>query len=826
MPIPEFVARAVAHYPRRFFLAALAIAAASLAAIIVGVGFDSQVVNLLPGKFDSVKALKLYDEKFEQARELTYAVQDKTGEVDLEGFIDHLVGRLQEQPWVVRVMDRSPIEMSDGLIDLQSLSVSLLLNLPPQQFDEAIRLLEPGRIEQKVGRLREDLAAGSPKAQMQLEFDPLGPVGAALAPLSGTITLENTDPMASPDGALRIVSVVTMQDSLSTPASRLLMMKVEKFNRETLATWEGSAPKLMVTGRAAYVAEMSGGMERDIGTTMLSSILLVALVFYIGFRRVLPLFGILATLLLACVAAVATGGLFLRELNLITIGFCSILVGLGVDFGMLLFGTYQSERDDGREHEAAIAAAIRRLGGAVGFGALTTAAAFLCLLWSGSAGFAQLGMLIAIGIIFAAVFMMSFFFAFSGKRYRPRSHDVVLAATHRGIDFIIARWRLLLLVSGLPLALLTFYAFSPVGVLHFEADPSLLEPENSRAGEALRAIRQEIPAAEVEPVLVLLQSQSPESAERDWKKLDAHWRKLKGEGKIAGFTSPAAFAVSPERQLRNAAKLSVPALERSKSALAAAVAAQGFSDAAFASSSLLIDRLLSVARGDHRLLDWRQALPIASPWWFLLERYFSNDPAVAAAYITPASSIADPEAKNALRELLTVPGPRLYFSGWSYTLADLIPWSKSKLIQLSVLMVAVNSILLLFHVRSARHLVILLASLLFATGALIACLKFFGLSLHLFNVLAFPLVLGVGVDYGIYVMLAARETGDLRTNLVSMLRPVLLSGLTTLAGFGSLGLAHHPALAGLGVVCGLGIAWCLVITFTFTLPACLWIRPK
>ena len=46
----------------------------------------------------------------------------------------------------------------------------------------------------------------------------------------------------------------------------------------------------------------------------------------------------------------AAGGLIFHELNLITIGLCSILVGLGVDFGMLLYGSYQSQRNVGVEH--------------------------------------------------------------------------------------------------------------------------------------------------------------------------------------------------------------------------------------------------------------------------------------------------------------------------------------------------------------------------------------------------------------------------------------------------------------------------------------------
>jgi predicted RND superfamily exporter protein len=104
---------------------------------------------------------------------------------------------------------------------------------------------------------------------------------------------------------------------------------------------------------------------------------------------------------------------------------------------------------------------------------------------------------------------------------------------------------------------------------------------------------------------------------------------------------------------------------------------------------------------------------------------------------------------------------------------------------------------------------------------MLASLKVLGVALNLFNILAFPLVLGIGVDYGIYVVGAMRAGMDLRRSLRSVVKPVLLSGLTTTAGFASLALAKNPALQGLGIVCALGVAWCLVSTFFFILPACL-----
>ena len=163
-----------------------------------------------------------------------------------------------------------------------------------------------------------------------------------------------------------------------------------------------------------------------------------------------------------------------------------------------------------------------------------------------------------------------------------------------------------------------------------------------------------------------------------------------------------------------------------------------------------------------------------------------------------------------------------HLSGWSYTLQDLIHWAKGKMVELSAIMIAFNVVLLAILFRRVFPLVILMTGLALAFGAMLASLKILGVALNLFNILAFPLVLGIGVDYGIYIVGAMRAGTDLRRSLGSVIKPVLLSGLTTTAGFASLALAKNPALQGLGIVCALGVAWCLFSTFFFILPACLW----
>ncbi len=145
-----------------------------------------------------------------------------------------------------------------------------------------------------------------------------------------------------------------------------------------------------------------------------------------------------------------------------------------------------------------------------------------------------------------------------------------------------------------------------------------------------------------------------------------------------------------------------------------------------------------------------------------------------------------------------------------------------KLAQLSIAMILFNIVLLIFLYRRFFPLFVLMLSLCLSIGGMIASLKLFHIPLNLFNVLAFPLVLGVGVDYGIYMLLAVRQPGDREHAFATILKPVLLSGLTAVAGFGSLAFAKNPSLRLLGIVCALGVAWCLFSTVFFILPAYVW----
>src|SRR6266513_1914187 len=468
----DLIARVMAQRRVLVWFGVAALAASCLAILMTRIELDSDVINMLPKGFESVQGLKIYDRDFEQTRELTFALRCQPQDVDkLEEFATTFTENLRKQPWCERVLAGSPMEMPDGIRDLQSIAVPLLLNLEPAAFDQTMSILQPERIQERLHRLHQEIEAGSPRPEFELGFDPLGIIAPALRPFAEANAIEQEQPLTSPDRTMRVFLVVTNQKSLSAFECQRLMRQVNAFRTQAHEGWSPATAGLdvLITGRAAYVAEISLSMRYDIVATLASSVLLVGIIFFIGFGRWLPLLGMGFSLLLSCVVGLAGGLLAFGRLHMVAVGFCAILVGLGVDFVILIFGRYQQAQIDGEDYQQSIATSVAKLGRAVFFGALTTAVGFLALILSGSMGFSQLGVLIAIGIFFAGLFMCTILFLFVRPWQAPQRHDWVFEIVKKYVRWSVQRPAPMIIASGGILFLLAGIGFSPVPPLRFEA---------------------------------------------------------------------------------------------------------------------------------------------------------------------------------------------------------------------------------------------------------------------------------------------------------------------------------------------------------------------
>ena len=110
MRISDFIARTITQRRALVWCGVATLTIVCIAILFTSLRLDSEIFNVLPGKFPSVQGLKTYDHDFEQTRELTFALVSDPQDVDkLEEFAPVFAERLRGEPWCARVLAGSPM---------------------------------------------------------------------------------------------------------------------------------------------------------------------------------------------------------------------------------------------------------------------------------------------------------------------------------------------------------------------------------------------------------------------------------------------------------------------------------------------------------------------------------------------------------------------------------------------------------------------------------------------------------------------------------------------------------------------------------------------
>src|SRR6202051_1112639 len=225
--VTEVLARIVAHRTKTLIGAALAIADLSIFIVIKRQNFDSEVLDLLPSKFQSVVGLKKFNGQFAQARQLVFGFLGEQGHGDdVDTFKTHFIEELGKQPWVLRTFDRIPLETQEGLNEIQGIVPTLLLNLPRDEFNNAMAQLEPGTINERLTHIRDTISGDSIRTQMEATLDPLGLFAKAMKPFGSSSSMDQGSALASQDGLFEIALIITSQPGLDARSCQAVMVKV------------------------------------------------------------------------------------------------------------------------------------------------------------------------------------------------------------------------------------------------------------------------------------------------------------------------------------------------------------------------------------------------------------------------------------------------------------------------------------------------------------------------------------------------------------------------------------------------------------------------
>jgi predicted exporter len=743
--------------------------------------------------------LRLYQENFANARELVVSLH--APEADLvESAAQRLSTALrQESNLVARVSWVPPwLERPEHAGELVGY---LWLNQPPEIFGELTNRLAPSRLATTLREAQEQMATElSPEKIAQRGYDPcalleLPESSRDEAPAFGG----GEEFFVSSDGRFRILFVQPRPDTTSYRQCRVWL---RKFNQVLAGLRQrGDVPanvRVRLTGRPVFVTEIAAGMETDVTSSVGATVLVVMAAFWLVHRRWKPLGWLLALLGVTLVMTLALGGLVLHTLNVISVGFAAILLGLSVDYGLVLY--QEATACPG----ASIGSIRRAVGPSIRWAAITSAGAFAMLNFSGLPGLAQLGSLVAIGLGIGALVM---YFAYLPPLLRSRrvsetgvGHRPFAGTSTGPAD---TRTTPVLLVTTIVAAVAVFSLSS--GQPRLDSSADALRPEHSEAYAALAEIKRQLSPGR-EPCWVVLRGEDPAEMAQRLTAVERILDRAVSNRVIERFNLPRALWPQPDCQRRNLP--TAAALAANHGTVKATIL-----DAGFTSNSLPLTEAIVGA--------WKAASASGDLFWptndtsrWVFDRFLSRAGAdwLVAGLVVPRAEAAKVMGLNA--EL----PPDTWLTGWEMLGASVLTQVRIDFWRVVGPMVGLLIASLALAFRRPVEVVLSLVSLLFSLACLLAFMRWAGWSWNLMNLMAIPLVLGVGVDFSIHMQLALRRHhGNLALARRTVGRALFLCGTTTLTGFGSNAWASNAGMASLGRVCAVGVL-CVMLTGIFLLP--------
>ena len=160
---------------------------------------------------------------------------------------------------------------------------------------------------------------------------------------------------------------------------------------------------------------------------------------------------------------------------------------------------------------------------------------------------------------------------------------------------------------------------------------------------------------------------------------------------------------------------------------------------------------------------------------------------------------------------------------WTGTPVQLLEYTtllKNSYVQAAWYALAAIVILVFIHFRKISCVVLALLPVAIGAIWMVGVMGVLNIPFNPANIMTLPLIIGIGVTNGIHIL--NRFAEELHPSILarSTGKAVLISGLTTIAGFGSLILAQHRGIRSLGLIMAVGVTTCMVVGLTF-LPALL-----
>ena len=630
--------------------------------------------------------------------------------------------------------------------------------------------------------------------------------------------------------------------------------------------------KAGLTGTVPLSRDETVYSMRDMNTTSVLAFTLILLIFILTFRMVATPFLAMINLVFAIMIASGAIAIFIDHLNIMTSMFAAVLMGLGIDFSIHVLALYYELRAKTSSSEEAMAESLRRSGPGILTGGLTTAVAFFTLMVSQTRGIKELGLVLGVGIVTAMVttFILLPTLMIIRERLLQKLGKKEAKIPHVEFEFLgkvgnalAGRPRTTLALGTLVTLFLLYQAYR----IEFDYNYLNMEPKG-------------IPSVTLQDTLIKYMDMSPDMvmvSVNSVEKARAIAEKAREVSTVSMVESISDFLPSPrqirERQpylntIRDRLKRNKPRARFSQSEFREFIAQlnrleaniyelgqmafTGGQDKVDAKCKQLVgdpddststDYILELvkrmeqnepqARAGLQQFQKEYFIPLKEMVWNLanpqpirladlphnIRRRFINDRGDQfLVTIYPTDKVWDFEFLQRFSEQMKrvdehITGmPPIFLSLVHYTVRD-----GAVATGLAILMVFV---LLLADFKKVKWALMAMIPLVLGSVWMLGLLKTLGLKLTFVNVEAIPMIVGIGIDDGVHLVHRYRIEGWKKSRLVlqSTGRAILLTTLTTIAGFGSLMIAQYRGFISLGALLVLGLAACFLTTVIF-LPA-------
>jgi hopanoid biosynthesis associated RND transporter like protein HpnN len=585
-----------------------------------------------------------------------------------------------------------------------------------------------------------------------------------------------------------------------------------------------------------FATVQDGAVVNGIGT-----VLIVLVILWMALHSGKIIFAVFVNLFVGLSVTTAAGLMMVGSLNLLSIAFAVLFVGLGVDFGIQFSVRYRSERYKNNDLPAALAKAAEYCAIPLSLAAMATAAGFLSFLPTDYKGVSELGKIAGVGMLVAFTTSITLLPALldllnpAGEK-EPLGYGFLAPVDHflEKHRIAIIAGTLVLVVAGLPALYFLRFDFNPINLRNPKVESiatflDLRKDPNTGANAVNVMASNEEAAKQIEARLAkvpeVLRTMSLDSFVPDEQPA-----KLKLIKQGAEILNPAINPDSVDAPPSDAEN--VAALKDSAGSLRKLAGDRKGPGAETAKR--LADDLSKVAEASQPVRDKVQATFVV-PLQIALDQLRNALQAQPVSLETlPPELVADwktkdgktrvealprgdPNDNDTLRkfasavlgaEPMAVGGPISILKSGDTVVKAFIQAGGWALLSISLL--------LWVTLRRITDVLLTLVPLLVAGAVTLEICVLIGLPLNFANIIALPLLLGVGVAFKIYYVTAWRAG---HTNLMqsALTRAIFFSALTTATAFGSLWLSSHPGTASMGKL--------LALSFVVTLAAVLLFQP-